>query len=233
MLKLLLTCEHGGNQVPEKYTSLFEGSEELLRSHRGWDPGALDLYFDLLPMAAESLYSETSRLLIELNRSEHHPKLYSAITRPLPASEKESIKQVYYHPYRQKVEELVSKLLSDGSKVLHLSVHSFTPVLDGEIRNADIGLLYDPARQGEREFCLRWQQELQRLGSHLKVRLNYPYLGKADGLTTYLRKKFSADKYAGVELEVNQKYPLDQPENWQQLKESIKSSLSVVLQDKN
>ena len=38
-----------------------------------------------------------------------------------------------------------------------------------------------------------------------KVRFNSPYLGKADGFTTYLRKKFP-DKYSGIELEVNQKF---------------------------
>ena len=37
-------------------------------------------------------------------------------------------------------------------QVLHVAVHSFTPVLHGERRNADVGLLYDPARPRERAF---------------------------------------------------------------------------------
>jgi hypothetical protein len=37
------------------------------------------------------------------------------------------------------------------------------------------------------------------------VRYNYPYLGKMDGFTTYLRKQFISN-YIGIELEVNQKY---------------------------
>jgi hypothetical protein len=36
------------------------------------------------------------------------------------------------------------------------------------------------------------------------VRRNYPYRGTADGFTTYLRRQFSARKYLGIELEVNQ-----------------------------
>lgn len=39
----------------------------------------------------------------------------------------------------------------------------------------------------------------------MNVRFNYPYLGKADGFTTHLRKKFK-DNYIGIELEVNQKF---------------------------
>ena len=39
----------------------------------------------------------------------------------------------------------------------------------------------------------------------LKIRFNYPYLGKADGFTTYLRKIFP-ENYIGIELEVNQKF---------------------------
>ena len=42
----------------------------------------------------------------------------------------------------------------------------------------------------------------------LSVRFNYPYLGKADGFPTYLRKLFP-DNYSGIELEVNQKLSSD------------------------
>ena len=37
------------------------------------------------------------------------------------------------------------------------------------------------------------------------MRYNYPYLGKADGFTTYLRKQFQTH-YLGIEIEINQKY---------------------------
>ncbi|MEO8932838.1 MAG: N-formylglutamate amidohydrolase, partial [Xanthomarina sp.] len=36
-------------------------------------------------------------------------------------------------------------------------------------------------------------------------RFNYPYLGKADGFTSYLRKQFPKN-YLGIEIEVNQKF---------------------------
>ncbi len=89
---LLITCEHGGNRIPKRYRSLFAGQEALLSSHRGWDPGALSLAQTLARSFHAPLHhSCTSRLLVDLNRSLHHPDLFSSITRQLPSEEREEI----------------------------------------------------------------------------------------------------------------------------------------------
>ena len=103
------------------------------------------------------------------------------------------------------MEREIEKAMQAGEKVLHLSIHSFTPKLNGIERNADIGLLYDPSKKAEKAFCARMKQELLAEGLELRVRFNYPYLGKADGFTTHLRKVFP-ENYSGIELEVNQKF---------------------------
>lgn len=36
------------------------------------------------------------------------------------------------------------------------------------------------------------------------MRRNYPYLGRADGLTTHLRRALKTPRYLGIELELNQ-----------------------------
>jgi hypothetical protein len=77
-------------------------------------------------------------------------------------------------------------------------------MLDGIVRNADIGLLYDPRRRGEREWCHAWSRALRAADPALRVRSNYPYRGISDGLTTSLRREFSGSSYMGIELEVNQ-----------------------------
>ena len=41
MIRWLLTCEHGGNQVPEPWRERFAGAQDVLASHRGWDRGSL------------------------------------------------------------------------------------------------------------------------------------------------------------------------------------------------
>ncbi|MBU2938472.1 hypothetical protein KO494_02870 [Lacinutrix sp. C3R15] len=49
------------------------------------------------------------------------------------------------------------------------------------------------------------KEEILKLDNTLQVRYNYPYLGKADGFTTYLRKQ-DYKNYIGIELEINQKH---------------------------
>ena len=46
----LVTCEHGGNDIPPRYAPLFRGRRALLASHRGYDPGALVTARALAPL---------------------------------------------------------------------------------------------------------------------------------------------------------------------------------------
>lgn len=201
----LITCEHGGNRIPKVYRPLFEGHAALLGTHRGYDPGALGTARALARALAAPLVSSTiSRLLVDLNRSLGHPQAFSTMTRYAPAALRTKIIEQHYLPYRQRVEHLVGQSVALGRRVLHISSHSFTPVLDGVVRQADLGLLYDPGRHGEAKLCACWQKLLQASAPELRVRRNYPYLGKGDGLTAYLRQQFDSDSYIGVELEVNQ-----------------------------
>ncbi len=189
-MKLILTCEHGGNDIPKPYRSLFKGKESLLQSHRGYDPGTLDLFKDVEELASFSKSNTISRLLIELNRSLHHPRLFSEISKPCGMHLKKELINTYYLPYRLSVEKEIEKEIEKNNKVLHLSLHSFAPQLNGEVRNCDIGLLYDPKREAEKQFCREIKLHLKELSPSLKIRYNYPYSGSSDGFTTYLRNRF-------------------------------------------
>ena len=63
----------------------------------------------------------------------------------------------------------------------------------------------------------------------MRVRRNYPYNGASDGLTTYLRGRFSGRLYSGIELEVNQRYPLGDALVWRRLRASIIAALRDAL----
>lgn len=229
MLKLLLTCEHAGNLIPPAYTSYFKDKEPLLATHEGYDIGALEVFRSLEPLADKTFYSETSRLLVELNRSLHHAKLFSEVTRQLEDDEKATILKEHYFPYREQVEHLIHDFVMAGRQVLHVAVHSFTPELNGEVRETDIGLLYDPKRKLEAPLCRRWKKELQLANRELIVRFNYPYLGIADGFPTYLRRQFTDEQYIGIELEVNQRFVMGENEVWDKIKEALYTSLQVTL----
>ncbi|MGJ5643446.1 N-formylglutamate amidohydrolase [Formosa sp. S-31] len=206
-MKLVLTCEHGGCNIPGRFAYLFDQAGDILQSHRGYDMGALDLFEYLKPLSEFSKYSETSRLLIELNRSLHHKNLFSEFTKPLSKSDKSELILTYYNSYRNSIEDYISEEIQQGNSILHISVHSFTPILNNNFRNCDVGLLYAPEKTNESLFCKTLKTNLTLINPELKVRYNYPYLGTADGFTTYLRKTFKTN-YSGIELEVNQKFVL-------------------------
>lgn len=203
---LIITCEHGGNEVPPPYAHLFQGHEAVLASHRGWDPGALSVAEELAAQLVAPLLATTvSRLLIDSNRSPGHRQLFSPFSRSLPRAAKEAIAQRYYHPHRDRVLQAVTTAVAAGRTVLHLAIHSFTPVLANETRRADLGLLYDSQRQREQAFCRAWLAPLRTAWPQWQIRRNYPYRGRADGLATWLRGHFAPSRYLGLEIEINQK----------------------------
>jgi predicted N-formylglutamate amidohydrolase len=200
---LLVTCEHGGKRVPREYRALFLGREEILGSHRGWDPGALAVA-RLLARAldAELIADTTTRLLVDLNRSPHNPAVFSELTRVLPRDRRDRLLARCHRPHWDRVRAAID---ARGDGVLHLAVHTFTPLWRGAERNFEVGILYDPGRRRERSLAAAWQRRLRAELPDRGVRRNAPYRGDADGLTTALRREFPAERYLGLELELNQR----------------------------
>ena len=223
---ILLTCEHGGNEVPPEYQHLFEDADHILETHRGYDVGILPFAHALSSALEAPLHTATvTRLLVELNRSPGHPQLFSRFSRGLNAQQREQVLREHYFPHRQKVESAVAEMAGRG-RLLHITVHSFTPLWKGEARRGDITFLYDYRRQPEKELCARWQSSLsQRTGC--LVRRNYPYRGHTDGLTTHFRKSFCSESYLGVTLELNQRHLIDGfPEDWpRDLADTLRAAL--------
>lgn len=209
-LVTLITCEHASNAVPVEFRSRFRGSSRVLSSHRGWDAGARIVAESLSRSLRAPLYmGKFTRLAVDLNRSAHHRKLFSEYTSELSETEKHTLLEKYYYPYRNAVETQIAKSLRiKNTTVLHLSVHSCTPVLNGVTRDVDLGLLFDPKSHSEKKFGRTLKVHLLANQADLNVRFNYPYLGYADALTTHLRKLFSHDDYIGIELEFNQAFLL-------------------------
>jgi predicted N-formylglutamate amidohydrolase len=212
--------------VPAEYAALFAGAEAVLDSHRGLDYGARDVAVAFgKHLGVEPAIATTSRLVVDLNRSLGHRTLFSEYMRPLTREQRAAALEKHYRPYRADVETRVARATAAGALVLHVSAHSFTPELHGEVRNCDVGLLYDPRRRYERALMDAWHDALRARAPELRVRRNYPYLGVADSLVTYLRRRHGERSYAGVELEVNQKHV--QTPAWRKLV----AALAVTLED--
>lgn len=229
-IPVVLSCEHGGNLVPEAYHELFDGAEPALNSHRGWDPGAAELTRTLAErLRLPAHIATTTRLLVDLNRSPNNPRRFSQWTSPLPVEQRELIMQRFYTPWRQAVELQLKQAIAAHGKVVHLSIHSFTPIFNGEARNCDIGLLYDPKHHSEKRLAGHLRESLLAGMPTLRVRRNYPYTGIQDGFIARLRRHWPEREYIGIEIETSQAlYDRDDRDWMMVLVDAVESSLGSV-----
>lgn len=214
--------------MPPRFRKIF--SKRFLATHRGHDPGALAIARDLAAATGAPLfYSTTSRLLVELNRPLGHPQVFSRPALALAAATRDALLRRYYFPYWRSVETAVDKGLRRGGRVLHLSCHSFTPQLAGVRRTTDIGLLFDPSRAAEARFCRLWHDALRSRAPRLRVRYNDPYRGATASLVHSLRETRAAARYAGIQLEINQKFPRRGGRGWRALRKVLVTSFGAAL----
>ena len=214
---VLISAEHASCSVPDEWAGLFDGHAELLQSHRGWDPGTPELAAALsAAFRVPLLAGEVTRLLVDLNRSSGHRQHFSEFTRALSAAEQAELVKRYWQPhwsaYREHIERAPSRLV-------HLACHSFTPIMNGQLRNADIGLLYDPCRAGEQALARRIAEAIRALRPALKARMNYPYRGTANGMGQQHRRWFPESRLLTLELEINTRL-LERPD-WSAVLETV------------
>jgi len=226
ILPLILSCEHASAYVPARFAQAFRSraAQKALASHRGVDGGALGIARSLARSCEVSLLTgRQTRLLIDLNRSPGHRALLSEWSRHLPARDVHHLLAIH----RRHFEQLRGAVQAARGAALHLAVHTFTPVLAGERRNFDVGLLYDPGRAPEVQWADRLHQALRSHG--LRVRRNAPYRGTADGAPTWLRRQFSPARYVGLELELNQSFLWHEPDPGR--RRAVLAALLEVLQN--
>jgi predicted N-formylglutamate amidohydrolase len=205
--QVILTCEHATHHLPAPWPGRLNIPKSVLKSHRGWDAGAAELSKALhraLPdTSPKPFLGPVSRLLVDLNRSESNPALWSPWARTLTSSERQDLLQQYYRPWREEVRRSIAQLMKQGV-VIHISVHSFTPVLRGVTRKTDIGILYNPNHGMEKKLSARLIHTLRVEFPHWTIHANQPYRGKNDGHTRALRRQMGKN-YLGIELEINQR----------------------------
>ena len=179
-MKLMLTCEHASNRLPAAFKKAVPA--DVLKTHRAYDIGALLVFRKLVRFAKPEFHCEGkfSRLFVDLNRTITNKSAFSEYYEALESRDKATAEKAkaqataYWKEYRDNVEKFV--VSNKGTEIVHLGIHSFTPVLNGKVRNTDIGILYDPARPQERAYANVIKDEIKRLYPDMKVRFNYPEL---------------------------------------------------------
>ena len=187
---VLLICDHASNFIPRALQQLGLDEAELAR-HIAWDIGAAEATRALAPrLDARALLSHFSRLIIDPNRWPQDPTLVPQITdgtvvpgnRNLSAEALEARHASFYRPYHEAIEAEIEGRLARGETPALVSIHSFTPVMRGEERPWQIGVL--------------WAQD-GRIAQPLIARL------RARGLTVGDNEPYSAREGLGHSVETH------------------------------
>ncbi len=202
---LLITCEHASFALPDGVDLGLE--EDVLRTHVSYDRGAGEIARALAHSTRAPLHlGSYSRLVVDLNRREENPAVILAETDGIvvPANvdlssvERERRIARFHRPYREAARADAHRLANEGG-CLHLSIHSFDPALDPPKRAFDAGVLFDPSREPEASIAETIAEGLSLHG--ISARLNEPYLGTPEGLTSWLRAQLAQEVYVGIEIE--------------------------------
>lgn len=197
---LVLTCEHASPAVPPEYDNLGLTAAQL-RDHIGWDIGAAAVAEELSrQLRAPAVLSAVSRLLVDCNRDLADVDLMPHESHGLPIPGNASIDAVerderlrrFYEPYHRAVDAVVRA----HPDALLLSLHSFTPELNGRQRPFDVGVLFDD----HVELADTLAGGVAAAG--FAVRMNEPYSG-LDGLIFSARTHGRRHGVRYLELEVN------------------------------
>jgi len=150
-LPILLVCDHASCRFPVALGDM--GLDPFARRcHLAIDIGAGSLTEKVAgSIGCTAVIAQYSRLVVDCNRQLMDPGAFLEYgdgiivtgNRNLPQSEKDRRADAIYWPYHHAISEQVKRLRAVGPPPAFISLHSFTPVLDGVFRELQMGVLWD------------------------------------------------------------------------------------------
>ena len=178
---ILLVCDHASCRFPKSLGDM--GLDPFARRcHLAVDIGAGPLTEKLADsLGVTAVLAQYSRLVMDCNRQLMDPSAFLQFgdgilvpgNRNLHPSDKELRARILYWPYHEAVDKQVQRLRATGPLPAFIAIHSFTPVMNGESRPWEIGVLWDTDTR-LRDFFL---EDFTAAGYN--VGDNQPYSGKA------------------------------------------------------
>lgn len=152
------------------------------RCHLAIDIGAGPLTERLSDsLGVTAVVQNYSRLIVDCNRQLMDPSAFLEYgdgilvpgNRNLHQADKDLRASALYWPYHCAIDEQIERLQKGGSPPAFISIHSFTPVLNGESRAWQIGVLWDKDERLREIFLEGFREAGYYVGD------NEPYSGKA------------------------------------------------------
>ena len=178
---ILLVCDHASDLFPESLGDM--GLDPFARRcHLAIDIGAGPLTERLAAsLGVSAVLQNYSRLIVDCNRQLMDPGAFLEYgdgilvpgNRNLHQADKDLRANAIYWPYHRAIDEQVQRLRNAGPPPAFISIHSFTPVLNGESRAFQIGVLWDKDERLREIFLEGFRAAGYYVGD------NEPYSGKA------------------------------------------------------
>ena len=174
----VVLCDHAGNRIPRSLERLGLDRRHV-EEHIAWDIGALGTAERLaVRLDAPLVATVYSRLVIDCNRPLDAPDSIATSSDgvPIPGNfdlapeEMQRRAEALFLPYHGAIAALLDERAAAGRPTALLSIHSFTPFLDGFLRPWDIGLAYRQERTLVTDLLARLRRDRD-----LSVGDNQPY----------------------------------------------------------
>lgn len=203
---MLLIADHARNRLPREYGTLGLDPAEFQR-HIAYDIGVEPVLRQIAArLDVPAVLCGFSRLLIDPNRGEDDPTLIRQLydrtvitgNYPLTAEERDRRLRLWYRPYHAAIARMLAEVEAhSGRPPFLVSLHSFTPQMQGTVRPWHVSLLWDQDDRAVQPLF-----ELLRQDGTLNVGDNEPYDGALAGDT--LSVHATASGLAHVLIEIRQ-----------------------------
>ncbi len=177
---VLLVCDHASNRFPKSLGTM--GLDYLDRlSHITVDIGSRATTESLArQLNTTAILCQYSRLIVDCNRNISDNSAYldksDGVDIPgnqnLNDNEKEIRESEIYWPYHNAIDTQISRLKRQKVSPIIISIHSFTPVFNGNKREWEVGVLWDKDPTTARIFINKLTEAGFLVGD------NKPYSGK-------------------------------------------------------
>lgn len=178
---ILLVCDHASFRFPKSLGDM--GLDPFARRcHLAIDIGAGPLTKSLSnSLGVTAVMQNYSRLIVDCNRQLMDPGAFLEYgdgilvpgNRNLHQADKDIRADALYWPYHRAIEAQIGRLQNAGIPPAFIAIHSFTPVLNGESRAWQIGVLWDKDERLRHIFLEGFRDAGYYVGD------NVPYSGKA------------------------------------------------------
>ena len=212
---LIFSCANATCAVPEAFRETFRGSEDLVESSEGWEPGALNLAQAFaMKFRTPLVHGDVTRLLIDFEQD--GDARWSRFSEKLPEATRHKLADRHERPFRAALQQRISEDVRRHESVIHLMVHT-DPTTSGRVVLESIGTA-EPAER----FCASWCARLRTADLDVTHRRH----GLPSPLAAALQEGRSESGFGQARLAVSQGFFLTgEPWRWATLKKHLLDSL--------